>query len=256
MPNRAARALTLEIAVSRVVRPAAAAPEVAIPRLPIPIAEAPASTPETVIVQSRSTAQKEVRVTVTNHARGAAKADVTLDLPQGWRAVPATQPASFSREDESITVKFALQPPAASVLAAAAMKPGGNQFAVKAVVRGAGQESSQGYQVIEYPHIQRRHKIVPAETTVKVVDVAVAPGLKVGYIMGVGDLVRQALDQLGIKPAMIDSDELAYGNLARYDTIVLGIRAYEHRYDLRRYNDRMMKYVQDGTKLAPIFRHF
>jgi hypothetical protein len=84
---------------------------------------------------------------------------------------------------------------------------------------------------------------------VKLVDVAVAPGIKMGYIMGVGDLVPQALDQLGVKVAMIDSDELAYGNLAKYDTIMLGIRAYERRDDLRAYNHRLLKYVNDGGTL-------
>ena len=108
---------------------------------------------------------------------------------------------------------------------------------------------TKGYQVIEYPHIQRRHKVIPAETTVKVVDVGVAPGIKLGYVMGVGDLVPQALDQLGVKATMIDADELAYGNLAKYDTIMLGIRAYERREDLKAYNHRLIKYVNDGGTL-------
>jgi hypothetical protein len=48
---------------------------------------------------------------------------------------------------------------------------------------------------------------------------------------------------------MIDADELAYGNLAKYDTIMLGIRAYERREDLKAYNHRLMKYVNDGGTL-------
>ena len=70
-----------------------------------------------------------------------------------------------------------------------------------------------------------------------------------GYVMGVGDLVPQALDQLGVKVTMIDTDELAYGSLARYDTIMLGIRAYERREDLKAYNHRLIKYVHDGGTL-------
>jgi hypothetical protein len=128
--------------------------------------------------------------------------------------------------------------------------------ALKAEATGAkapdltgAEQFTQGYQVIEYPHIQRRHKVIPAETTVKVVDVGVAPNIRMGYVMGVGDLVPQALDQLGVKVAMLDTDELAYGNLARFDTIMLGIRAYERREDLKAYNHRLIKYVQDGGTL-------
>ncbi|MEO7158180.1 MAG: PIG-L family deacetylase, partial [Vicinamibacterales bacterium] len=141
---------------------------------------------------------KEVRVTVINHSKGAAKADVALQLPQGWRATPATQTVSFSREDESMTVRFALQPPPAATLAAAAMKPGGNQFSVDASVSAAGQTYRQGYQVIEYPHTTRRHVLAAPRVAVKALDVSVTPNLSVGYVMGVGDEVPAALEQLGV----------------------------------------------------------
>ena len=97
------------------------------------------TTPEIVVVLDRPAVgdarRKDVRVTVTNHSKGAAKAEVALQLPQGWRATPATQAVSASRaKTKQMTVRFALQPPPAATLAAAAMKPGGNQFSVKASV--------------------------------------------------------------------------------------------------------------------------
>jgi len=191
--------------------------------------------------------RKDVRVTVENDTKGPATANVALKVPAGWRVTPASAPISLGAEGESTTVRFTVTPPAAPAPGEFALKA--EASAVKAQDLSGTEQFTQGYQVIEYPHIQRRHKIIPAETTVKVVDVAVTAGLKVGYIMGVGDLVPQALDQLGVKPSMIDADELAYGNLTRYDTIVLGIRAYERRDDLRAYNHRLMKYVQDGGTL-------
>ncbi len=110
---------------------------------------------------ARGTA-KDVRVTVVNHAKGAAKAEVALEVPQGWRATPATQAVAFSREDEAMTVRFALTPPPPPVLAQAAMKPGGNQFTVKAVARARRRPRARatyrmGYQLVEYPHTTRRH---------------------------------------------------------------------------------------------------
>ena len=35
-----------------------------------------------------------------------------------------------------------------------------------------------GYEVVEYPHIHRRHVVEPATTRVKVIDVRIAPGLE------------------------------------------------------------------------------
>ena len=59
-----------------------------------------------------------------------------------------------------------------------------------------------------------------AATTLKVIDVKTAPNLTVGYIMGVGDEVPAAIEQLGAKVEMIGPDDLAWGDLSRFDTIV------------------------------------
>ena len=47
--------------------------------------------------------------------------------------------------------------------------------------------------------------------------------------MGVGDQVPPAIEQLGAKVEMIGAEDLAWGNLSRFDTIVTGVRAYERR---------------------------
>jgi hypothetical protein len=216
------------------------------------------ASPEIVVVPVRSApnAARDVRVTVTNHAKGAAEAEVALEIPQGWRAVPPTQSVSFSREDEAMTVKFALQPPAQSVLVAAAMKPGGNQFKVTAQVRRLGKSFDQGYQVVEYPHTARRHVLNAPQVAVKALDVAVKPNLSVGYVMGVGDEVPAALEQLGVKLSMITPDELAWGDLSRYDVIVTGVRAYERRADLRAYNHRLIDHAKAGGTVIVQYNKF
>jgi len=223
-----------------------------------------ATTPDTVIVplKSATPVTRDVRVTVTNHAKGAAKADVTLEVPQGWRATPPSQPVTFSREDESVTVRFALQPPAVNVLAAAAMKPGGNQFKVNAVVRntdvasGVSRTFNQGYQVVEYPHTTRRHVLTTPQVAVKALDVNVKPNLSLGYVMGVGDEVPAALIQLGVKLTLIDPEELAWGDLNRYDVIMTGVRAYERRVDLRANNQRLLDYAKAGGTVIVQYNKF
>ncbi len=186
-------------------------------------------------------AGRELRVTVVNGAQGAASASVRLKTPDGWTASPASVPVSFTREDEAVTTRFTLTPPA---------KLAAGQVRVTAEVTGEGSGASPaystGYQVIEYPHTQRRHTLNAAEATVKAIDVAVAPGLSVGYIMGVGDQVPVALQQLGVSLSLIDPDELAWGDLSKYHTIVTGVRAYERRADLRANNHRLVQYVENG----------
>jgi len=217
---------------------------------------------------------RDVRVTVTNHAKGAAQAEVALVVPQGWRATPPAQSVSFSREDEAMTVRFTLQPPAESVLAAAAMKPGGNQFRVNALVtrstrdslpggqtaarsgQGTNVVSEQGYQVVEYPHTTRRHVLSAPQVAVKALDVSVTPNLTVGYVMGVGDEVPAALEQLGVTLSMITPGDLAWGELSRYDVIMTGVRAYERRADLRAYNHRLIDYAKAGGTVIVQYNKF
>jgi len=74
--------------------------------------------------------------------------------------------------------------------------------------------------------------------------------------MGVGDQVPPAIQQLGAKVEMISSDDLAWGNLSRFDAIVTGVRAYERRDDLRANNSRLLEYVFNGGTLVVQYNKF
>jgi LmbE family N-acetylglucosaminyl deacetylase len=185
-------------------------------------------------------ADREVHVTVTNGTKGAAKVTVALQAPAGWRVSPAGAPIEFTHEDEALSARF-------RVIAPAQLKVG--EYPVRAVVTSSvtgDQTFTSGYEAIEYPHVQRRQVINPAVTSVKVIEVKTAPNLHVGYIVGVGDQVPPAVEQLGAKLSYIDSDELAWGNLSKYDVIMTGVRAYERREDLRAYNRRLLEYAEQG----------
>ena len=65
-------------------------------------------------------------------------------------------------------------------------------------------------QVIAYPHIQTHRLYWPATATAQVLDLKVAP-VKVGYIMGSGDQVPEALRRMGVDVTMIDGDDAGDG---------------------------------------------
>jgi hypothetical protein len=177
---------------------------------------------------------------VTTGTKGKAQASVALELPAGWKAAPASVPLAFGYEDESLSARFQVTaPPQAKV----------GEYTLRAVVTSpdfTGERFASGYQEIEYPHIQRRQVIKPAETALTVVAVKTIPNIRVGYIDGVGDQVPPAIEQLGAKLSFIEQDELAWGDLSKYDVIVTGVRAYERRADLRAYNQRLLDYVAKG----------
>jgi hypothetical protein len=68
--------------------------------------------------------------------------------------------------------------------------------------------------------------------------------------MGAGDEVPQALEQLGCEVRLLDSGDLAAGELGAFDAIVTGVRAYNTRPDLRAAQPRLLEYVRNGGTLV------
>jgi LmbE family N-acetylglucosaminyl deacetylase len=190
---------------------------------------------------------REIRVTVTNDTTGAATARVRLDAPPGWTTSPPAQTAAFGRQDDARTVRFQVKP-------APGTPPG--EFQVHAVATMNGQDFDRGFQVVEYPHIRRQHIFDSAAATLKVTDVRLPENLKVGYIMGVGDQVPPAIEQLGASVEMLTADDLGWGDLSRFDVIVTGVRAYERRADLRVNNNRLLDYVDNGGAVIVQYNKF
>jgi LmbE family N-acetylglucosaminyl deacetylase len=192
-------------------------------------------------------AGRELRVTVINGNKGPAEGEVSLEVPAGWIVRPPSAKVSLAREDESEPARFTVTPPPGS-------KPG--SYGVKAVVTAGADRFASGYQVVEYPHTRRRHLLASAEATLEVVDVAIAPRLEIGYVMGVGDQVPPAIEQLGARVTLLDADGLAFGDLSKFDAIVTGVRAYERRPDLRANNQRLLEYAQKGGTVIVQYNKF
>ena len=206
-----------------------------VPRLALgvtpPIAIVPAG-------RGASTAvDREVRVTVTHHGKGPVTGEVRLNRPTGWSGAPLARTVTFTREDESQTVRFSVRPAAKVTL---------GQYDITASAAAGAATFESGFQVVEYAHVRRSQLEIPASVALKVMDVRLAPNLRVGYVMGTGDDVPAALRGLGAMAQLLDGDELAWGDLSRYDAIFIGVRAYDSREDLRANNKRVLDYASAG----------
>jgi LmbE family N-acetylglucosaminyl deacetylase len=211
-----------------------------VPRLAVSIE------PEVAILPLAATS-RELRVTVRNGAKTPASGQVRLSLPAGWTSQPPSLPISLAREDGARTVTFTVSPPAGVTAGA---------HRVRAIASVEGTEFDRGFQVVEYPHTERRHLVHEASATIRTVHASVAPGLTVGYVMGVGDQVPPAIEQLGATVVMLGPDDLGSGNLSRFDAIVTGVRAYERRADLRAHNERLIEYARQGGTVIVQYNKF
>jgi LmbE family N-acetylglucosaminyl deacetylase len=178
-------------------------------------------------------------ITLHSSVRGPAKGTVHLELPAGWTSTPAAADFSTMREGEDQNLTFHVQP------ATVEAKP----YTITAVAEYNGQHYTEGFQTVGYPGLRPYPHYRPATYRTTGVDVKTAPNLKVGYIMGTGDDVSASLENLGIHPAMLSAQDIATGNLSQYDAIVLGIRAYAARPELKTFNNRLLDYVHNGGTL-------
>ena len=90
----------------------------------------------------------------------------------------------------------------------------------------------------------------PAQTTVHAFSINVPPNLHLGYISAEGEPVPEALRRIGITVELLDPNASTYGNLSRFNAIVVGVRAYELRPELAGSNKRLLDYVSNGGTLV------
>jgi LmbE family N-acetylglucosaminyl deacetylase len=199
--------------------------------------------PRTAVVplaaQSRTV---EVRVELVGNTDGVS-GQLALRLPAAWTSTPAAASFNFTRAGERSTHRFSVSVPSLDT----------RDYRVEAVATVAGRQYSEGYDVIEHRDLETRYLFHPAAIQVRGLDVRMAPGLKVGYVMGIGDEVPAGIVQLGAAVTLLGEQDLATGDLRQYDAIMTGTRAYAVREDLKTYNRRLLDYVKEGGNLIVLY---
>jgi hypothetical protein len=117
---------------------------------------------------------------------------------------------------------------------------------IRVSAEAGGWVARSGFERVTYSGLGSVYLAPPAVLRVQPVDVRVAPGLKVGYVMGSGDEVPEALRQLGVEVTLLDAGALASADLGRFSVVMLGIRAYAARPELAAHNQRLLDYARAG----------
>jgi hypothetical protein len=180
-----------------------------------------------------------LQVTIRSSVKGPAKGTVHLQLPKDWHAQPESADFNVASDGDQEVLTFTVMP--------MAVKP--QPYTITAVADYSGQQFKQGFVTTGYPGLRPYPYYREAAYRTTGVDVKVAPHLKVGYIAGTGDEVARSLQDLGVNVTFLSPQDVATGDLSEYDTIVLGIRAYAARPELRTSNNRLLDYVRLGGNL-------
>ena len=177
--------------------------------------------------------------TIHSNVKGPAQGVLQLKLPSGWRSQPPELPFAFSRDGEDKTVTFSVSP---DVVKSA-------EYTITAVAEYNGRSYTEGYHLTGYGALRPYPDYRPATYRAVGVDVKTAPGMQIGFFPGTGDDVPRALENLGQNVQVLAASDLLQGDLKRYDTIILGTRAYAVRPELRSANNRLLDYVKNGGVL-------
>jgi hypothetical protein len=177
-----------------------------------------------------------VSVRIHSNVKGAAQGTVRLNLPAGWKSAPTAAPFSFEQDGQEQVVAFQVSP--------ADLKE--QSYPIEAVANYGGHDYREGYVQVGYPGLRPYFEYSHASDRITAANVKVAPNLQIGYIEGSGDDVPGSLVDLGIHVHFLTREDLASGDLSKYNEILVGVRAYAVRDDLRTYNGRLLDYVKRG----------
>ncbi|MFQ5689469.1 MAG: PIG-L family deacetylase [Gemmatimonadota bacterium] len=184
---------------------------------------------------------RTLSVTLRNMAPKAVSGGLRLKVPSGWRTEPTE--VAFQLPETSATASFSFRLRASGGAGAA-------EGRIRAVARlSDGRAVDEDFQTVDYPHIEPISYVRQARARLLPLPVRVTRR-RVGYIMGSGDQVPEAIRQLGLAVSIIEPDDLEAGVFDRFDVIVLGVRAYEVRPELRAANRRLLDWVRRGGTLV------
>jgi LmbE family N-acetylglucosaminyl deacetylase len=178
----------------------------------------------------------DVLIRVHSYSSAAQQLSVGLDVPADWHASVPQQTNLAAGADELL--RFTVTPSA---------KLSAGDYELKAwAKRGADTFRTS---IEPLPSLPTYVWSEPAVAPVRAFPITVPEKLRVGYVAADIDLVPEAIQRLRIQVDLLDAAALTFGDLKRFDAIVIGIRAYELRGDVLANNERLLDYANNGGTL-------
>jgi len=180
--------------------------------------------------------EKEVSV-VVRAGKDNVSGDVKLDVPNGWSLMPSRHQYDLKQKGEQASFKFKVRPPSSD-----------SDVIGVAVATFNGKSYNRDLLTIDYPHIP--FQTIFPESKARMVKINLEKrGDLIGYIQGAGDDIPRSLRQIGYRVEEINPANLKAEELAKYDAIITGVRAYNTIDALRFSQVELLKYVEDGGTL-------
>lgn len=176
---------------------------------------------------------------IHSNVKGSATGTISLLLPKGWTSKPAQAEFATSKDGDEQNIHFEVIPG----------KVQHKTYVITAKAVYHGHTYTAGSTTVGYVGLRPYQYYRDASYRATGVDVRLPVGMKVGYITGTGDDVPRSLEDLGIHAQFLSAQDVITGDLGSMNAIILGVRAYAARPELRTYNSRLLDYVHNGGTL-------
>lgn len=178
---------------------------------------------------------KKVGVMVkSNIANNSTK--VKLNLAAGWNYEPKEIEVNFTEKNQEKPVFFTVTPPTNS-----------SETEIKALASTANGTFSKSLKNVKYEHIPELNVFPEATAKANRINL-LKKGQNIAYIAGAGDEVPESLKQIGYDLTNLNETTIK-GNLAKYDAIIVGVRAYNTEDWLVNAQNTLFEYVKNGGNL-------
>ncbi|MBP8257468.1 MAG: PIG-L family deacetylase, partial [Opitutaceae bacterium] len=166
--------------------------------------------------------------------RAAAAGHLDVEAPPGWTVKSPSQTFDLKDRGARARIPFTI---------AAPNEPASATLRASATVNGAVIRTSRID--IRYDHIPAQLLQPPAQAKLVSLNLATR-GKSVGYLPGAGDLVAEGIRRMGFDVTKLGSGDLTIDRLRAFDSVVLGVRAFNTRADLEPLLPALFDYAKQG----------
>ena len=176
--------------------------------------------------------KQQIAVNLKAHADHQ-KGKIVLKTPLGWQ-VEGPETYQLNKADDEITLTY-------TIAALETAKEGQIEVMLN-------DQPAKGFRQIKYDHISTQTWFPSAKMKVVPLNIKI-PEKKIGYLMGAGDKVGEALMQLGYELDFLDPDKVDNYSLSNYDVIITGVRFFNVNDKAAQLTPKLLQFVEQGGNL-------
>ncbi len=174
---------------------------------------------------------------LTKAHRQNVQAKLNFQVPKGWKVLPKTLDLSFKNKYDEQKFTLTVTPPKSQSVGV-----------LKTTVEIQGKQYSYALNTIEYPHIPIQSLFPPSESKLVKLNIK-TEGKHIGYIMGAGDAIPEALGEIGYQVDILSDEQINSQILMGYDAVIVGVRAYNTNKRMKYHQKVLMEYVKQGGNM-------